>query len=36
MFWSGHDLVVAAISPINYVLVLPYRSSGVPFLNFTR
>ena len=42
MLWSGHALVVAAISPISYVLVLhamkaaPYRCGGVPFLNFTR
>ena len=36
MLWSGHALVVAAISPISYVLVLPYRCGGVPFLNFMR
>ena len=36
MLWSGHALVVAAISPISYVLVLPHRCRGVPFLNFTR
>ena len=38
MLWSGHALVVAAISPISYVLVLqaPYGCSGVPFPNFTR